>query len=429
MKKINIEGIKRILKKGKMLLVPIALVGVLSFTGCGTSNSTKKDKLIEKARKYGIEMTQVDNNLFSFDDKLYRFDKFSSVSAFGEEYEIKKYCTPEEFEKIVGEENVSWNDIRETIKNRNFEKEMEKVLLDGVNNLEKKIPNVNLSVLNYNLKNLTLVDSNGDNFIMDESLTIKGQFDCVSCSMYLSSDIKKNSKEYRDVITHEILGHGFTIAHTELNGGADCCNLRYYANTSKSNNDLDSLINNYNQVGMFLDEGVAEMLKVLATGEKITEVNRENDGPYDVYMFELQLILSTTNTSLTEFINNGVEYTINKMYESGCPYPIDYLYNLENKAISYLNNYTFDENNMLEDIVVYYLATIVLNKEEQTPEELKKYAYDSIDAINTYIKPDIYDGEKYISWTNSSVCEMISLDSLKSRIDEVIDQKQYMLKF
>ena len=91
MKKINIEGLKRILKKGKMVLIPLALSSAIICTGCST---TSEDSLIKKGREHGVEMYMVDNSLFTYDELLYRMDKFDTISDYGKPFHIEKNCTP-----------------------------------------------------------------------------------------------------------------------------------------------------------------------------------------------------------------------------------------------------------------------------------------------------------------------------------------------
>ena len=39
---INLESIKRIIKKGKMVLIPFGMIGATILTGCSTNNSDSK---------------------------------------------------------------------------------------------------------------------------------------------------------------------------------------------------------------------------------------------------------------------------------------------------------------------------------------------------------------------------------------------------
>ncbi len=430
MKNINIEGIKRILKKGTMVLIPLALASTMVLSGCSTE--PREDKLIKEGEKQGIVISKVDNDLFTYDELLYRFDKFDIESDFGEHVHVERICNPEEFGKIVGEENISWDDIKVTIKNKKFDKEMEDILLGGVDNLKEKLPDVNLSILNYNIKNLKIIYSydevgkeEADNYYGD-FYEIAGQFEDIGDIMYLNPKIKNDKKRYRDSLIHELLGHGLTLGYTELEGGVRSTLSNIYANTDKSNKDFESLRMNCHKIGGTVEEAVAAMITVLATGEKMYEVNRENDGPYDMYILELQLLLSSTNTSLSELINNGLDSFINKMHKMGCPVPIDYLYEFDQRKDIYLSGYECDENNMLENVLYKYLMEMCLNnKEISNVEEMKQYSHSCLDSINKYIKLDTYEGEKYVSWTNDSICEMVYIDSLKQDIDESLSSNSY----
>ena len=298
--------------------------------------------------------------------------------------------------------------------------------------MKEKLPDVNLSILNYNIKNLKIIYSydevgkeEADNYYGD-FYEIAGQFEEIGDIMYLNPKIKNDKKRYRDSLIHELLGHGLTLGYTELEGGVRSTLSNIYANTDKSNKDFESLRMNCHKIGGTVEEAVAAMITVLATGEKMYEVNRENDGPYDMYILELQLLLSSTNTSLSELINNGLDSFINKMHKMGCLVPIDYLYEFDQRKDIYLSGYECDENNMLENVLYKYLMEMCLNnKEISNIEEMKQYSHSCLDSINKYIKLDTYEGEKYVSWTNDSICEMVYIDSLKQDIDESLSSNSY----
>ena len=124
MKNINEKKIIEIINKGKMILkkivVPITLSGAIMLSGC----SLEKKVIIEKMHDKGISTELISSG----DYELYKvnaydnneLDKFETKETFNPDYEeldYKYFCTPSEFSKYTGENNLTWNDIRNTVNN------------------------------------------------------------------------------------------------------------------------------------------------------------------------------------------------------------------------------------------------------------------------------------------------------------------------
>lgn len=104
---------------------------------------------------------------------------------------------------------------------------------------------------------------------------------------------------------HEVLGHALTGAYTDLNGGAKTSFTDFYTVLYNSNFETSDITSNATE--LVFDEATAEIIALLAFGEKIYSIKNGVDGPYDIYIATLQLILTSTNTSFTDFVNNGTE--------------------------------------------------------------------------------------------------------------------------
>jgi len=421
---INLESIKRIIKKGKMVLIPFGMIGATILTGCSINNSDSK---ITRAHKLGYEISSVDDSLHEFDGSLYKVEEFDACSSSGEYYHATKYDTIKKFGSIVGEENVTWNDIKETIKSRDFKDNYKDILLEGVNNLEKKLPNINLEVLNYNLKNINFENRIEKDENLSEEYTIGGLFDSISHSIYIN-----DSDDLRYTLYHEVLGHALTGAYTDLNGGAKTSFSDFYTVLYNSNFETSDITSNAIELGLVFDEATAEIIAVLASGEKIYSIKNGVDGPYDIYIAALQLILTSTNTSFTDFVNNGTESILKKMKNAGCESPINYLMDLENRKQLYqMGDYFCSEEDLLSDQFTYYLLQILIDKYNKgmSVDEVVNFGYKCVDSINDYVIPTTFDGEYGVSWSNNLISEFIGYDQIKYQIENAFEGvKSYSLK-
>ena len=316
---INIEGIKRIIKKGKMVLIPFSIIGATILSGCSTK---QEDRVLKSAKQLNLDISVVDNNLYDYEDNnVYNVNRYSTYSALNNLYNISDKLTIEEFGEYIGETNITWEDIKNTIRESSFDDRVKKVLLKGADNLEVKLPDVNLSALNYNLKNIKVVNDDECNLFSNENFVINGMFEEFDKVVYLSDELYE-SDSFEAVLLHEVFGHGIQNAYCD----------EKYCSTSKTiflsentNLTYDYMSENMFDVGHSLDEAVAEMISVLASGKKLYERFEEVDTPYDVYIEQLQLYLKTTDTSLTDYINNGLYHLLNKMKDAGCEYPLNYI--------------------------------------------------------------------------------------------------------
>ena len=69
------------------------------------------------------------------------------------EKDYSKHCMPNEFKNYVKEENITYDDIRNTLNsNVNITDDIKTILLNGIDNLEKNGVKLNLDLLKHNLK-------------------------------------------------------------------------------------------------------------------------------------------------------------------------------------------------------------------------------------------------------------------------------------
>ena len=121
------DNLKIVMKKK---VAPILMAGV---TGLATFSCSKKNNT------YTLEQNSDEKNMYSV--KSYNIDKLKNTP-----YEIKKIgktydtiCTPIEFKNYTQEKNITWDDIKETVKNSKFDEYHKNIILKGIQNLKKII--------------------------------------------------------------------------------------------------------------------------------------------------------------------------------------------------------------------------------------------------------------------------------------------------
>ena len=409
---INIEGIKRIVKKGKMKLMAMSLASTILLTGCVGA----KDSIMLRGEELGYGLSKVDTTLYDENINLYTITKHD-MQSHGEMYYINKYCTIKEFGNIVGEVNITWEDIKTTINTISIDDKYKTILLEGVNNLEKELPNVDLEVLNYNLKNLKIIDiSNDDNF--QNGYEIVGEFDSITHTVYMNY----NDCSLKRTLYHEILGHGLIDGYSEMNGGIRAGLSSFYTSLSQNFN-LDDLYQNQIQVGTIFDEAAAEMIDVIASGSK-------EETYYQVFLTELQLFLISTDTSLTELINKGTNNLLRKMKSNGYKNPVDLIINLEyRKRLLLDGEYFILDDYLITDLLSDYLIEILNNmkKKGKNNQELIEIGNSYIDSISQWFNPTIIDNEYGATWNNDIIGEFVSFNQMKNVIDNTYGE--YKLKY
>ena len=407
MKIINIEKIKRILRKGKMVLVPIAISCAIVSTGC----SECENKLVENAKENGYSIIEVDNSLYDNFNKMYMIEA-SNV----DHLVYSKICTVAEFGKYTNESNITWNDIKNTINNNSsIDDNLKNIIIDGVNKLEANNINCKLELLNYNLKNLKI--EYNDEVLCDEALNVQGLFDAYNQVVHINKNLSNNS-EFKKVILHEILGHGMTMGYIDIDGGVFCSPA-----ISMLVNDENSSIEDSHifELGSILKEAEAEMISVLASGIKTDSSNNEY---YAIYVQTLQMILTTTNTDFNSLLDNGLLYLLDRMKKSGCENPVDYIFKYDVKKSYYETNIDFCTNiGLINDMQIKYLNEIIetMKNENMSNEQMVEIIDKSISSSEKYIIPEKFDEVNGLMWVNDCYIELINYDYIRNNTIGLLD--------
>lgn len=403
MKNINIKGIRRILKKGKIILIPILVTTSITLTGCSNSynsfSSSKENGLILEYSNEGLK--KGDKYIYYVNGISDEFIKNSSYIDNDNEFtSYSKFCAPIEFGKYVGEENVTWNDIRNTLNSINIDLNIKKILLKGINNLEEKNFNMCLEVLNYNLKRLTIEFG-------DYGETLLGRFDAYTGVAIFNNSLV-GTDTFEKTIMHEILGHGMTMAYTLKDGGVLCLPSIHYFTVNKDKTKLENFYSN----GESLKEALAELIAVKASGKKTAP----SESHYVVYLQELELFLKSTGVEDYEFASNGIKYLIDKMKESGVEDAFDYIDDFDTRMNLFETNQNFYTLcGDIDTLEVYYLLSVTDKKIKNgaSEEYIMDFVDDCINSSKSVINLENTDEYNGIVWKNNVEAELINYDWIK----------------
>lgn len=410
---INIAKIKEILKNGNIVLthraLPLALISSVLLTGCESKS------IIEKLELEGISVKTIteypSDDVYKITkcnaDNLNNFKSDDLATNYTATIDYDTICTPKEFSKYTNEENLTWNDIRNTLNRIDLNEEIYDILNDSIDNLEKNSFNANLSVLNYNLKNLTVQYTDSIDEDIVEGGGVGAKFDAINHKVIINSTNNTDDK-FKSTVIHEILGHGMTMAYipeskvyctTTMN----CCLI--------SDNEYHGKY----IFGKSLDEATAEFITCFATNEKI-------EYDYTVYTtseYGLLLLCESNDVSIREYAENGVQYLIKKMKQNGLNTQIDYITYLDEK-LSQVIFYNSDTDYTLEDVTTDYLYTLMSNELDQNidVETVKKDMYKLIDCYKPYINPYIQEEDNITAFAiwNDYYTDYIGIEDLKSNV-------------
>ena len=216
-----------------------------------------------------------------------------------------------------------------------------------------------------------------------------------------------------------------TMGYINTNGGVFCSPSQTALVNDKNSDFEDSYIFEF---GATIKEAEAEMIAVIASGKKTDSTKNEH---YCIFMEELQMILTTTDTSLNDLINKGVPYLLDRMKESGCDNPIDFIYNYDVKKAYFESNLNFcNEIGLIDDFQVGYLNQISneLQSKGYSKEEIKNKINKSIDSSKKYIIIDNLEGEDGIVWSNNCISEFVNYNYIKENTIGLLENNKVLMK-
>ena len=347
-KKIQVEPLVRF--KNKLITLSMASAIALSLAGCGTKdvsnnipvtpsvaveetvpevlsdNKVEEEPHIEEmleeeiaTPKTDIEQTIADLHAIGVDVEQVSPDvdiyKIKGLDLTGKEYqgidfsplEQAKYnyqCTPGEFGNYIDKKNVTYDDVKKALAdNPNLTDELKAVLYDGLTNMESNGFGIDLSTLYYNMNRLNVVTINAG-----ELGTSIGEFDHITGNVYIDEDLSKYPEaEAKEILIHEILGHGSTRAYNPDNR-IMCDVMDTYLEI-----DQQGIIRDAGFLGHFAQEGIADVITTIATGQRLDPAS----ASYAVEVYELSTLCASNGITIDDYANNGIEILVDKMNENG----------------------------------------------------------------------------------------------------------------
>ena len=214
-----------------------------------------------------------------------------------------KFIMPSEFKELSGIDNITWNDIRQALKNNNnISSDIKDIIKKGFNKLEDKDFDIDLSVLYYNLKDMKieLVDSREE--IPQRTA---GIYSSKENTIKIANGI--DQEYFERVIMHEI-GHASIMCEYKKDDKVYCVSstipLAY------SNDDFSEIY--LRRFGDSFNEVYAEIFSCEATDQKIDYLEGYQDLTYYVNMLNYTLGVDRKEYSL-----NGIESICSRLNALG----------------------------------------------------------------------------------------------------------------
>ena len=356
-RKFEIEPLIRI--KDKLVSLSVAAAILLTLSGCGKGIEKTTDEL----NKMGIETISIGSNNSIYKIAKANLDKkttYSNADFSGfSNIPFSITCTPGNFGDYVGKQNVTFEDLKTTVKNNdNIPNEIKTIINEGIENLEKSNFVINYSALEFNLARLKV-----EYVEPSEINNINGIFDTYTSTVKINKEINKDS--LKEVLIHEIIGHGSTRAYDKEKGilcdvGSLCLNI-----------DENGCLSDSYYYGAFGMEGIADVITSIANKKKIKI-------GYTTYIYELTTLCSSVGITVEDYANYGIEYLTKKMLDQGIDNPYQVITALDNTSLLLQQDALIQSNST--DIIMYYYQE--LSEGNINIDALKK----STIAYNDYVE-------------------------------------------
>ncbi len=288
---------KIILKSGKIIALATFLSLQLGFSSSASSVSS------EVSNPSYQEYFQYDTDTISGrgEKKVYYVNEYYDSLL---QMPVTVCKSMKEFSNYVFEDRPTYEEVCATISHNPYIPEkFRDWLYEGISNLLSEMPTYDLSVLNYNLKNMVCqgVPYLGDGVVGNYSAL-------TNYVLYVNNE---DDEKLKPVILHEILGHASTIGAKIEDGKIVQYNQSLiYSLDQKEQYVFDSVL-----------EGEAEIITQIAMGKKYEDYFAS--GYYSESEALRCFIKSIHDDSLQNMIENGgVRYLISKMNQNGIDYPL-----------------------------------------------------------------------------------------------------------
>lgn len=342
---------KVISKKGRLIAIGMALALIGGGVYLADDAIIKNQEIQEQIEEYQGELDELEKERIDL-IKAKTGTKVEFLNGYEREdiYKVDSTIIPDsnekltfcsdfkEFSKEAGvPENPSYEDIIEVLnQNNGVDEKYKDWILEGIGNLEKKLPNANLSVLYYNLKRLTLQETTLEKLKEESDISLVGEYNQETGK---ASFVKqKDDDSTKFIIYHEVLGHGLSEATFEKNiseedayGDGKIVHLnkeKIIVSDSmyvmKINEVTDNSKGGYQffYIGAGFEEGKADQIAKFAMGD-----DRIAGSPYVEQSEELRIMREAVDLSLEDYLSKGGANILNqKMQENGVQNSLQYIY-------------------------------------------------------------------------------------------------------
>lgn len=383
------------------------------------SQNGDESRLEDIYRKVGYDF----HSLYGYEkQRLYRIHQYIISNK---ELRVTECQDFEEFSKYIStKNNPTYDELRETlVGNPNIESKYKEWLLDGISNLEKSMPNANLTVLNFNMSRLQLEEITSEKINEGDNEALAGRFDSKTGKAYFVDLGNEESNKF--VVFHEVLGHGMSEASFEKYVDynfqyVDTLNMKLHISNEKiiisdsifvmkcfdEDNEFGK---NYDffYVGQGLEEGKADQIAKMAMGDK-----RVVGSPYIEQSEQLRILRETVGLSFEDYISQGGAEILNqKMQENDVGNSLAYIYasDMYVSAMKSANIDLIDKKYTFKENVLAFFRDYADNK-IKNGEDRKKIVI----AFSKILE----EGGEYIHSTFSS--EEINYSDLEEKVEDTV---------
>ncbi len=227
--------------------------------------------------------------------------------------------TAAELDDKLGEA-VGYSDVIDSInQNETIKEEYRKILIDGLNNLEKNGLNADLRILNYNIKRLVVQE-----LPRSEIEEISGSENTVAFyrmkdgTVVIPNDSDPAVAEKKQIsILHEILGHGMT--ETTLEDESIRISKLFIMDVT---GEGDQRTIAPKLIAFSVSEGIADTITYYS-------LNGNYDVSYDAEVFQLEFLRNLLDLDLSCMIDDGATGIIKAMGEFGFEAPQIFVLNMD----------------------------------------------------------------------------------------------------
>ncbi len=412
---------QREIKKGKIKLEPKVVVGatlislalaITLITNSKENNNMNKENIVQISNSQYFEKTVVEqikqNKQNEYETiEFLKSGEIEAKKISNNTYHIQKYkdyiyCnSPEEFGKYVEKSNPTYDDIRKALEaNNNIKEKYKNIILKGINNLEEKLPTMNLSVLHYNISRMKIIETTLQNIQKECGANAVAYFN------KMTGEVIVDEKDVQDnTILHEVLGHGTTCALVEVENkkiimGTEL--LIYFEETGEIEVFGDSM-----------SEAEADMI-----GENATEETYQFIQEYLPIAEQLRIFMSTAEVNLENLLNKGSNYLVEKLYTNGIKDPFIYIEQCDSLCRAMQSGIPITEpENAIKNNVKTFLKEYATSKLKQGED---------INSIIQRINKIMLDTDKLniVIYDNKGSYGNIEMSELREEIIENIEQKE-----